>query len=391
MTNRRLTVLWLGVVGVSVSATAMRLAGVVHGDTLDYVIGLTGLAVTFSSLGTLIVRRRPGHRFGMMLLALATTQCVNVVLRLWATSLPPQSTAAGTVALVEELLRVEALGAAGLLLLLFPTGRLLSRRWRIVAVLFLVGPAIGWVAELTTPGVIDGIRPVRNPFATASTAKVAHALAPAGALAGILFLAAAASLVLRFVRSGVRERQQLKIFGLATIATIVLIVSTTVAFPAQMNNGLLGSVIWQTPWLVPPAAAAYAIVRHGLFDIDRVISRTVSYLIVTALLAATFAAFVVVPTVAVGSQTKHAPSWAIAVATLAVAVLFRPVRRRVQNAVDRRFNRARYDAVRTIDSFALRLRDQVDIETLRTELTTAVARTVHPAHVGLWLVDTDAS
>jgi uncharacterized membrane protein YbhN (UPF0104 family) len=130
-------------------------------------------------------------------------------------------------------------------------------------------------------------------------------------------------------------------------------------------------------------AAVIAIQRYRLFDIDRIISRTVSYALVTAVLVAAFVLVALVPTTLLGG--RRAPSWLIAVATLLVAALFRPVRRRVQAAVDRRFNRARYDVERTIESFAARMREETDVSTLGAELEGIVARTMQPAHVSLWL------
>lgn len=148
---------------------------------------------------------------------------------------------------------------------------------------------------------------------------------------------------------------------------------------------------WTAPLVFGPLAgtaiaSAIAIRRYRLFDIDRVVSRTVSYAIVTVGLAASFALIALAPTTLLGSA--EAPEWLIAAGTLAVVALFRPVRRRVQDTVDRRFNRARYDTARTIETFAARLRDQVDLETLREELAATVATTMHPSHVSVWVTET---
>jgi hypothetical protein len=120
-----------------------------------------------------------------------------------------------------------------------------------------------------------------------------------------------------------------------------------------------------------------------LFDIDRIISRTLSYAAVTAILGGTFALVALVPTAIVGTGKR--PDWVVAAATLVVAALFRPVRRRVQDAVDHRFNRKRYDAEHTVEAFASRLREQIDIDALGAELTDVVQRTMQPSGVSLWI------
>jgi len=132
-----------------------------------------------------------------------------------------------------------------------------------------------------------------------------------------------------------------------------------------------------------PIAITLAILRHRAFDIDRIINRTVSYAIVSAFLGGTFALIIVLPTSLLGAG-RDSP-WTVAVATLAAAALFRPVRNLVRDAVDRRFNRSRYDAVRTIESFASRLREEIDIDALTGELANVVFRTMQPSRVSLWM------
>jgi hypothetical protein len=379
----RLTAIWLAIVIAMTMLIVLRLTDVLPGDTLDFVVGLGGLALSFSTLGMLILRTNPGHRIGTLFMVLAADETVVEAMRLVATSMDPHSHIAGGVAIFEEALRVAGLTGAAVVILMFPTGRLLSPRWRIAVGLLAVVTVLGALNNALTPGVMSGVPPVVNPWATPGTARIARAIAPAASLGGIVILAAAASLIIRLRTSSERERRQVKVFALSVLFVVVTIVGCTVALPNQMNNGLLGSLVWQLPWIVPPAAAAYAIVRHGLFDIDRFISRTVSYAVITVVLAGTFAGIVLVPSAAVGAT--GAPSWLIAVATLAVVVLFQPLRGRIQRAVDQRFNRARYDAVNTVQAFAARLRDEIDMDALETELSEVVARTMQPRHVGLWL------
>lgn len=136
-------------------------------------------------------------------------------------------------------------------------------------------------------------------------------------------------------------------------------------------------------FLALPLAIAISILRYRLYDIDSIISRTISYAVVTGLLGGMFALVVLIPTLLVGTQDT--PDYLIAIATLIVAALFRPVGRRVQGVVDHRFNRARYDATRTVDTFTQRLREQIDLDGLGAELARVVDATMHPAHLSLWL------
>jgi hypothetical protein len=148
--------------------------------------------------------------------------------------------------------------------------------------------------------------------------------------------------------------------------------------------GLFGFFLPLVGLTLVPVGIAIGILRYRLFDIDRLVSRSVSYALVSVLLVGAFAVLVLFPTAVLG-RGGGTPSWAIAVATLGVAVLFQPVRRRVQKRVDHRFDRARYDAVATIAAFGTRLRDEIDLDTLDGELRGIVHRTMQPSHVTIWI------
>lgn len=164
----------------------------------------------------------------------------------------------------------------------------------------------------------------------------------------------------------------------------MVLVFVAVPFLFQTPLGPLTPIILTTVVSMIPVATGIAILRYRLYEIDRIISRTATYAIVTALLAGLYALVaLVVP--AFFLRTADTPDWLIAGATLLVAAVFVPVRRRVRNAVDRRFNRARYDAARTIEAFAARLREEVDIDLLGAELASMVDSTMQPAHVSLWI------
>jgi hypothetical protein len=187
-----------------------------------------------------------------------------------------------------------------------------------------------------------------------------------------VFLAGAVSMVVRYRRSGQEQHQQLKWFVYASAVAAVVV--SAAAFGS--NNPLPAFEI--TVPLIP-AAVAIAIFKYRLYDIDRLISRTLAYAIVTALLVGVYAGLVILAGV-LGFSTPPA----VAIGTLAAAALFSPLRRRVQRAVDKRFNRVRYDAELTVTAFATRLRDAVDLDTVRADLLGVVDGAVQPAHISIW-------
>ena len=256
---------------------------------------------------------------------------------------------------------------------LFPDGRLPSRRWRPLA----------WVSAAATvvPAVVLAVRawPVRGPQLAALTFD--HpALGPIFGIGFpvilVLSVVSMAALVVRFRRSGGVERQQIKWFAYGAMIGIPM------GLPAQVP--FWGPIL---ELLQPPlmfAGLAIGMFRYRLYDVDRVINRTLVYGLLTALLGLAYAAgslaFVLVA--GVGSDP---PSWLVAAATLAAAAVIRPARRRIQAVVDRRFNRRRYNAGQTIEAFSTRLRDQVDLATLAAELLAVVDQTVQPTRASLWL------
>jgi hypothetical protein len=256
---------------------------------------------------------------------------------------------------------------------LFPDGRLPSRRWRPVA----------WVsaAAAVVPAVAMAVLawPVRGPELAALTFD--HpALAPIFGIGFpivlVLSVVSMAALVVRFRRSAGAERQQIKWFAYGAIIGIPL------GLPAQVP--VWGPIL---ELLQPPlmfAGLGIGMFRYQLYDVDRVINRTLVYGLLTAALGLAYAAGSLVFVLVAGADSDP-PSWLVAAATLAAAAVFRPARRRIQAVVDRRFNRRRYDAARTVEQFSARLRDQVDLATLSAELLAVVDHTVQPTRTSLWL------
>jgi 4-amino-4-deoxy-L-arabinose transferase-like glycosyltransferase len=199
-----------------------------------------------------------------------------------------------------------------------------------------------------------------------------NAAFPLMVLCGLVCVGA---LAVRFHRAGGIERQQLKWLLFAAAITVMVI-----------SLGEVVSRLWLLP-LVPavPVAAGVAILRYRLYDIDRIISRTLVYGLLSVLLGAVYAGVVLLLGQVFGGVAGRPPSWAVAGATLAVAALFQPARRHIQAAVDRRFNRRKYDAAKTVEAFSARLRDEVDLDTLSAELLAVVDQTMQPTRSSLWL------
>ncbi|MCY7302056.1 MAG: hypothetical protein LH654_03290, partial [Thermoleophilia bacterium] len=266
------------------------------------------------------------------------------------------------------------------MLLLVPDGRLISRRWMPAIAAMAAGTLLGSFAASVSPTFDLGSEvSIENPLAFDSPIVVG-----AGAAAAVLllsaFLASVLAFILRYRLSTGEERQQLHWIGLS------LVIATTFA--------AVGSVLWDTLAFAPalpalallalPTGIAIAVLRYRLYDIDRVVSRTLVYGCLTVVLVGAYVGLVVLGQ-AVFSSFVGGSNLVIAASTLVVAALFLPVRSRVQGFVDRRFYRSRYDAQRTMETFGARLREQVELDGLVTDLRAVVAETMQPAHTSVWL------
>jgi len=267
-----------------------------------------------------------------------------------------------------------------LLLVLFPDGRPPSRRWSVVAWLAGLAMSALVLGYAFSPGPLEDYPRVENPLGIGGgvTEVLQNAGFPLFALAAILCMA---SLVVRFRRSMGVERQQLK--WMAAAAALVVFAWLVNAFLDQVA-GVNSSFFLPILLLALPGAAAVAVMRYRLYDLELVVNRTLVYGALTATLAATYLGTVLLLQLALDSVTSGS-SLAVAVSTLAVAALFRPARNRIQQLVDRRFYRRKYDATQTLEAFGHRLREEVELEALGRELRDVVHRTMEPAHVSLWL------
>jgi hypothetical protein len=265
------------------------------------------------------------------------------------------------------------------LLVVFPSGRV-PQRWRRVAPLVVLGFALVWVVISTAPGELEPpLKAFDNPLAFTDSDLYFVPIVPVIAACLVCVVVAAVGLILRFRRSRGEERQQFKL--LASSAGMLVV---ALPFAAAFNyTGVAGAVI--TVALVAlPVSVGIAILRYRLYDIDRVISRALVYGSLTVVLGAAYVGLVLAGQ-AVFASFAGGSDLAIAGSTLVVAALFLPARSRVQRFVDRRFYRRRYDAQRTLEAFGARLRDEVELDSLRGELEAAVRETMQPAHVALWL------
>jgi hypothetical protein len=273
------------------------------------------------------------------------------------------------------------LALVGVLLLVFPLGRLEGRR-RWVAYVTVVAAAVATAIQAVLPGPMDGFGELRNPYGIESAESALRAVFTVSVtIAAIAFVTAVVSVFARLRRARGDERQQLKWFAYA--AGLLVLCQLPNILPLGLDSSLLGLVLIIVAFTAVPAAVAVAVLKYRLYDIDRVINRTLVYGALTVTLAGAYLGTVLLVGLAVGES-----GFAVAVSTLAVAALFRPLRARIQAAVDRRFYRRRYDAAHTLEAFGGRLRDEIDLEALGADLRGVVHETVQPAHVSLWLRST---
>jgi hypothetical protein len=348
---------------------------------LSAAIGVSALA------GGLLAARRPSSPIGWLLGAIALVWALQQFSFGYAAygllahpgSLPaatPMPLLYVTMALLIEL-------GIALLFLLFPDGRLPSPRWRPVLWAGLVATAVLVPGGITDPRPIGNLG-IRSPIQVDPALQgilTALWLAAFFVLFGVL-LASVASVLLRFRSARGETRQQLKWFAYATALWPLGFGLLFFGFGQQRITDQLAMALLVAASVAMPVAVAIAIFKYRLYAIDRIINRTIVYGLLTAILALGYTGGVLLLGQALG---RGRSSLAVAGATLAVAALFQPARRQVQEVVDRRFNRRRYDAAKTIEAFSVRLRQQVDLDTLTAELLAVVGQTMEPTSVSLWL------
>ncbi len=392
MTTRGLAgLIWGACVALAAGTLVLLALGAGHHTAVDgsdfagwSALSFVAASLAFATVGAMVAARAPENSIGWIFclagVALGASdfasQYANQMLFISSHPLPGGTTAAW----LQNLGLAPCFGLLGLALLLFPDGRLPSRRWRPVRWLALAGIGLSAVGNGLHPGsLVEPFTDVSNPVGIPGSSG----LTDAASGLGFMFMLASVALAGLGIRARLRrsrgvEHEQLKWLALAAATTGLAVVADLIIYLA-FDVGV--SVALGVGFTAFPVAAGVAILRYRLYDIDVVINRALVYGALTATLASGYLGTVLL------LQVVLSPSSDLAVAgsTLAVAALFRPLRQRIQGLVDRRFFRHKYDATQTLESFGARLRNEVELDRLSGELISLARDTMQPAHATLWL------
>ena len=378
----------VGTVVVRIVAPAPFIGGFGFGPAAMTGFVIAGL--TWASIGALLVVRRRENAVGWLMVVVG----VGYSLSQFSVSLTFAFAAEGTVQ-GDRLAQIAGWVTVMLQLVtifqfaiafLFPTGRAQSPGWARFMRLFWAFTIVFVVTSLTQPGSLQLIPGLQNPFGFGPDLRGDRPIAPLLAVITlVIFASLGLSMVTRYRSAGRVERQQLKWFVLASgLSAIALGIVSWEGIIMNRPDNSIGLTVYVFAGAVAPVAIGIAILRYHLFDIDRIVSRTIAYVLISAVLVATYAAAILVLTGPLGTLFGG-DTVSVALSTLAVAAVFQPVRRRIQAIVDRRFDRARIDTERTTAAFSERLRDEVDIETITTDLARTATSTVAPSRLAIWL------
>ena len=350
---------------------------------------LTTLVLSFSTVGALIATRRPHNPIGWIMLAagisvgatLLASAYVDLSLALPQESLP----ATQWVAWVTSWLPLVGFAPmVTFLLLLFPDGRLPSRRWRPVGWLAVVAVATLALGTALTPGSLVYRAEVINPL---GLAPIEGSLLEEGGVGWLLVpvsvVLSAASMVVRFRRAAGEQRQQIKWLALAAVFAAVGWVFSSLTYETKLEAAGILLVLFS--FLGIPLAVGIAVLKYRLYEVDLLINRTLVYGSLTATLVALYFGAVVLLQRIFVTLTGQQSTLAVVASTLLIAALSNPLRRRVQAFVDRRFYRSKYDTRKTLEAFSAHMRDETDLNALSEDLIGVVRETMQPAHVSLWL------
>ena len=379
-------IVWLVAVGAPLLLAVVITRIPVVGDDAWAIPAYTAVVASWCLVGAVIATSRPRSRMGWLILGIGLATTISLLGQSWSVlslTLFGGTLPGTTIGAWLTWLFLTALSVALLFVpLLFPDGQPPSPRWRPVVLLAAGAVASQALGTILLPGPVSDLGQFQNPTGVPALASVAQSLIDVGAMAQLLCLPLCVlAAIVRFRRGAAVERQQLKWFGSASgLAALGLFGAATLPPPFAVPSWMMMTVALA----LVPVAVAVAILRYRLFDIDRLIGRTVAYAVVTAVLAATFV-MTNVALQAVLADLTGSSTLITAASTLVVATLFQPLRRRVQRTVDRRFNRDRVDAELVVDRLASEVRDQVDIDRLRGAVVAAVDNSVSPAGSALWL------
>ena len=363
----------------------------VENEIAPYTVNLVVAALAFSTVGVLVASRQQKNPIGWLLLGIGILYATELsagnysVYALFTDrgSLPGAPAAAWLTSWVW-------IAGGSLVLfvfLFFPDGRLPSPRWRPVAWLVLVNIALAVAPFAFGPGPLkdfaEGL-PVVNPVGIEGSVGLLNLFARASFLLLIpISLALILAFVVRFRRARGEERQQIKwvAYAVAVFASAVVVVSV---WPT-LDRSLVGSALFLVGFLAIPSAMALAILKYRLYDIDVVINRTLVYGALTVTLALVYFGSIALSQGILTALRGQQSQLAVVASTLVIAALFNPIRHRIQAFIDRRFYRRKYDAARTLEAYAARLREETDLERLSGTLVSVVQKTVQPEHASLWL------
>jgi hypothetical protein len=385
----------LWALSVALTALSLLLLALIrsHPGThiFDWWLG-NATVVIDATVGAVVASRRPENPVGWLLClsgVATSTSSFTSQYAIYALLAQPNSLPAGeAMAWIASWMLPIMNGVQVFYLLLFPTGRLPSRRWRWLAWLTVAYILVGGVAAAFSPGAhLGSLGPIRNPLGIEGLTQfykaVLYTMSPA------LFIAAAFSLFVRLRRAVGVERQQLKWLAYAAggLAIVSILVIVTIAIDTPRWYDWSANAIFVVVIPGVPIAIGIAILRYRLYEIDVIINRTLVYGSLTAVLVALYFGGVATTQAILQALTgrEELPQPAVVASTLVIAALFNPLRRRVQNLVDRSFYRRKYDAAKTLETFSAKLRDETDLDSLNSELLSVVRDTMQPEHLSLWL------
>ena len=380
-------VLWAATASLVAGSLVLGLANLPEVPFFDVPFQI--ISLTFATLGALISSRRPGNAMGWIFLATGILggvqnffgQYASVALAQPGPALPGGALAAWLAMLAQNSFPVSII----FLVLLFPDGRLPSRRWRPVAWALGLFLTITLIIGALSPGPFTEFPSANNPFGIEG-AKLSETVLAAGGVGGIVCVVATMlSLIVRFYYSRGEKRLQLKWFTYAVVVGLSTPLLLSMFAPALFQ--VLGQLAWTLGFLSLPVAAGVAILKYRLYDIDRIINRTLVYASLTVTLVALYVGGIVLMQrlfVFLTGQEKL-PQLATVASTLVIAALFNPLRYRIQSLIDRRFYRRKYDAQRTLSAFAKKLRDETDLDQLNGDLVAVIQETMQPEHVTIWI------
>ena len=368
-------------------------AGPTIGDLLGGVLFLV-----FPLVGALVAARRPRNPIGWILLIDGLLWMLSDLIddySLYGVASPGSVPFPVGFAWINSWLWVPAVGLLGTyVFLLFPNGKLPSKRWRPLAWLSGVVIASVSVGVALSPGPLQGLGGVQNPFGLLQPWMIVPfwVILP---LLPLCMLASAASLVFRYRRSHGEERQQLKWIAFAgSFVGVLYMIAMALSFVFPSGSWFArGSPLWLDlvaysavlSFIAIPIAVGFAILKYRLYEIDLIINRALVYGSLTLMLALVYLGGVISLQALLRALTSQGSQLAIVASTLVIAALFNPLRRRIQTVIDRRFYRRKYDAQKTLSIFSRRLREETNLEALNAELLAVIRETIQPEHVSLWL------